>query len=812
MFLNIHKLDGQGKVLLTDSRFLSDPEKSVFFAIKGTRHDGHRFIEDLFAAGLREFVVEENTLTAGLKAFLEKPEVRAYPVHSSILALQDLAARKREKYSYPVVGITGSNGKTIVKEWLSSLLEKDFDVVKSPRSYNSQIGVALSVWEMSSKNDLGIFEAGISQPGEMQALERMIRPTLGIFTNIGSSHSEGFRDNREKVREKLLLFQRAEALVYCRDYTEIEEEIRNFLLPLNPGIRLMGWSASAIRREGDKLCFEISSEGVTETFSLPFSDNASVENAVHCACAGRYLLRHKGTERFRERFRFLKPVEMRLELKEGREGNYVIDDTYNNDLGGLKMALNFMSQTHTKRDKVLILSDMFQSGLSEQELMAEMLNLIRPQKIKTFIGIGENLASFPVKLPGTGVKCFKTTGEFLKSGILESFRNSLILVKGARSFSFEHIVEKLVKRIHGTVLEINLDAITHNLNVYRGKIGPQTRLMVMVKAFAYGSGNEVAAWLQYHRVDYLTVAYPDEGVALRQNGITLPIMVMNADPDSYSTLFEHRLEPEIYSFRVLEAYLKAKKLWRLEEVTRVHLKIDTGMHRLGFMESETGKLVEILKENPAVEVATIFSHLVGADAEEHNAFSRGQIACFERVSARIISETGCRPLRHICNTAGITRFPEARYDMVRLGIGLYGVESSGLETGVLEPVATLKTTISQIKQLPAGETVGYSRSGVLERNSRIATIAIGYADGYDRRFSKGKAVVNVNGTLCKTVGNICMDMTMIDVTDAVCEEGDEVIVFGGKPGIAELAAQIGTIPYELLTGVSERVKRVFYHA
>lgn len=811
MFVDIDKLDAQGKVLLTDSRFLSDPGKSVFFAIKGARHDGHRFIEDLFTSGLREFVVEEKVLTAGQRKYLEKPEIRAYRVNSSISALQELAARKRSRYSYPVVGITGSNGKTIVKEWLHSLLEKDFDIVKSPRSYNSQIGVALSVWEMSSKNDLGVFEAGISQPGEMAALEKIIRPTLGIFTNIGPSHSEGFRNNREKIREKLLLFQQSEALVYCRDYTEVEEEAENFLRPLNPGIQFISWSVSDLKQEKGKVSFEYMPGRFAE---IPFSDNASIENAVHCLCAGLYLLRRKGenAERFLERFRFLKPVEMRLELKEGREGNYIIDDTYNNDLGGLKMALNFMSQAHTKRDKVLILSDMFQSGLSNEELIAEMLDLLRPQKIKVFIGIGEVLSAYPIELPGTIVKVFKSTGEFLKSGTADTFQKSLILVKGARSFSFEQIVERLVKRIHGTVLEINLDAITHNLNFYRGRIGPDTRLMVMVKAFAYGSGNEVAAWLQYHRVDYLTVAYPDEGVALRQNGITLPIMVMNADPDSYSTIFEYHLEPEIYSFRVLEAYLKAKMLWKPQETTRIHLKIDTGMHRLGFMEQETAPLIEALKEHSGVEIASIFSHLVGADDAEHNAFSALQIECFERVSSRIVSETGSAPLRHICNTAGITRFPGARYDMVRLGIGLYGVESSGIETGVLEPVATLKTTISQIKSLPAGETVGYGRKGVLNRDSRIATIAIGYADGYDRRFSRGNAVVNVNGTLCKTVGNVCMDMTMIDVTDAVCTEGDEVIVFGQNPGISELAELIGTIPYELLTGVSERVKRIFYHA
>lgn len=811
MFVDIKNITTKDKVLLTDSRFLSDSDKSIFFAIKGERHDGHRFIADLYAAGLREFVVEEDALTSDLKDFLHQPDIKAYPVASSTGTLQLLAAQKREKYTYPVVGITGSNGKTIVKEWLSSLLEKDFEVVKSPRSYNSQIGVALSVWEMSSKSDLGIFEAGISQPNEMFTLEKMVKPTLGIFTNIGSSHSEGFVSKRQKIREKLLLFKEAEALVYCRDYQDLEEEIEAFLLPMNPQIGLISWSAMGINRSENKASFVVSMGDISETLHLPFTDTASIENAIHCAYAGLYLLKMRGLSpvRFFERFRFLNPVEMRLELKEGREGNYVIDDTYNNDLGGLKMALNFMSQTHTKRDKVLILSDMFQSGLSDEELMSEMTDLIRPQKIKTFIGIGEKLSSYPINLPGVEIKLFQSTEDFLKSGLLETFQKSLILIKGARVYSFEQIVERLVKRIHGTVLEINLDAITYNLNYYRSKIGQETKLMVMVKAFAYGSGNEVAAWLQYHRVDYLTVAYPDEGTALRQNGISLPIMVMNADPDSYSTLFEHNLEPEIYSFRVLEAYLKAKSLW--DKAGKIHLKIDTGMHRLGFVEAEIPSLIEILNQYPTVEVASIFSHLVGADSAEHNDFSRSQIELFERASAKIMVGIGYQPLRHICNTAGIIRFPEARYDMVRLGIGMYGVESSGIEKDVLETVTTLKTTISQIKTLPKGETVGYSRRGVLERDSRIATIAIGYADGYDRGFGRGNADVMVNGTLCKTIGNVCMDMTMVDVTEAECAEGDEVIIFGKNPTISNLAEKIETIPYEILTGVSERVKRVFYH-
>lgn len=799
------------KILLTDSRFLSDPERSVFFAIRGVRHDGHQFIDSLYSSGIREFVVEKASLNSKLSSFLEKEDIKAYLVEDSIAALQELACAKRRQFHYPVVGITGSNGKTIVKEWLSDLLSNDFEVIKSPRSYNSQIGVALSVWEMSSKNDLAIIEAGISQVGEMQALEKIVKPTLGIFTNIGTSHSEGFKNTREKIREKLQLFKETQTLIYCRDYAEVEEEIQIFVKEINPSLSLVSWSKDDVKLQGkDGVMVRIAS--FNQDLFLPFNDPASIENAMHCAYAG--LVLQQGNSQFLERFRFLKSVEMRLELKEGKEGNYLIDDTYNNDLGGLKMALNFLSQTHTSRDKVLVLSDMLQSGLSVNEWVAEMATLVKPQKIKVFVGIGEGVFENQRVLKDLGERThfFKTTEEFLQSGVLETFQKKLVLVKGARIFSFERVVDRLVKRIHGTQLEINLDAITHNLNFYREKVGKETKIMVMVKAFAYGSGsNEVAAWLQYHRVNYLAVAFPDEGISLRQNGISLPIMVMNADPDSYSTLFEHNLEPEIFNRRTLLAYIQAKQRWVKDKETLIHLKIDTGMHRLGFLENEVDVLLEVLKQNSKIKVASVFSHLVGADEAQHNNFSLNQIAVYERVSTKIKDVLGYDIIRHIANTAGIVRFPQARYDMVRLGIGLYGVETSQLEPDALQTVATLKTTISQIKTLPAGETVGYSRKGVLDHEAKIATVAIGYADGYDRRYGNGKAVMNINGTLCPTVGNVCMDMTMIDVTQAQCEEGDAVIVFGHNPTIKHLATESSTIPYEVLTGVSERVKRVFYH-
>jgi alanine racemase len=802
MYLAWSEMNPEAKVALTDSRFLTEPGKSIFFAIRGERHDGHRFIPKLFEAGIREFVVEKGEKPQEVLAVLERKEVKAFEVESSIRALQGLAAARRSKFSYPVVGITGSNGKTIVKEWLNTLLERDFDIVKSPRSYNSQIGVALSVWEMNRHHTLGIFEAGISQAGEMVLLENMVRPTVGIFTNIGSSHSEGFSSEREKIREKLQLFTRAEALVYCRDHGTVAQEIQDYLLPLNPSLHLISWSTSSINYLEGK----VNVGG--EQWDLPFKDPASLENAMHSAHAARYVKPDLDLTALR----FLNPVEMRLELKEGREDNYLIDDTYNNDFGGLKMALNFMSQAHTLRDKVVILSDILQTGWEASALSRKLSEILAPQNIKHFIGVGPMLQADPPELPGVKVELFPSTAALIESGVLEEFQKSLILVKGARIYSFEQVVDRLIKRVHGTVLEINLDAVTHNLNYYRKRVGADTKLMVMVKAFAYGSGNEVAAWLQYHRVDYLTVAYPDEGVALRENGIRLPIMVMNADPDSYSTVFEHDLEPEIYSFRVLEAYLKAKSAWNPEVITKIHLKVDTGMHRLGFLEKDVSRLLDRLGEVENVQVASIFSHLVGADDAEHDGFSRQQIACFERASAALVAGLGYAPLRHICNTAGIVRFPEAKYDMVRLGIGLYGVASSGLEQGDLQTVATLKTTISQIKTLDQEETVGYGRFGVLHRTSRIATIALGYADGYDRGLGRGVGAVEVNGVLCPTVGNVCMDMCMIDVTDVDCEEGDEVVVFGKRPTLRDLSQAIQTIPYEVLTGVSTRVKRVFYHA
>lgn len=818
----------QATVLLTDSRFVSQPEHSIFFAIKGERHDGHVFIKDLYEKGVREFVVEKKALNEALKSQLKNlSDAKFFVVENAIRALQHLAANHRQAFDIPVVGVTGSNGKTIVKEWLSILL-KDYNVVKSPRSYNSQIGVPLSVWEINEHHDFGIFEAGISKSSEMEFLEPIIRPTIGIFTNLGSAHDEGFRSRKQKATEKLRLFQRSKTLIYCKDYEDIDDEIRILLKAVNPNIELIGWS----RKAGSKIfvnatkhntycTLQILWNGQIYDFKIPFADDASIENATHCI----FLMLHQGinTDEIQSRLDTLKPIAMRLELKQGINDCYLIDDTYNNDYAGLSVALDFMIQQHTKRDKVLIISDVLQSGLEEADLYESIAELIKGKQIDKVIGIGEvisrNQKSFYT--PSIGDKkiiFYQSTEEFLEKYPINQFQSSLILVKGARKFEFEKIINRLTLKVHGTVFEVNLDALTNNLNFYRNKIGPSTKIMVMVKAFAYGSGSaEVASLLEYHRVDYLGVAYTDEGVVLRQNGIKLPIMVLNPQPESFAKLIEYNLEPEIYSFKVFEEYLayinQNSPLGQSDGSAggNIHLKLDTGMHRLGFEAQDIEQLIELLKQNPKIKIASIFSHLVGADESEHNTFSKTQIEKFEQMSKQIIDALdGQKPLRHICNSAGIIRFPEAKFDMVRLGIGLYGVEVTNTEQKELQTVGTLKTVISQIKYLKAGESVGYSRKGVLEKDSKIATIAIGYADGFDRGFSKGVGKVLVNGVACPVVGNVCMDMTMIDVSEANCKEGDEVIIFGKDLSIKDLAVSIGTISYEILTGVSERVKRVFY--
>ncbi|WP_299759014.1 bifunctional UDP-N-acetylmuramoyl-tripeptide:D-alanyl-D-alanine ligase/alanine racemase [uncultured Pontibacter sp.] len=790
--------------LLTDSRKVSQPAGSVFFAIRGKYNDGHKYLPQLYAQGVRAFVLEQGD-AGELKQLY--PEANILQVESSLKALQQLSAWHRAQFSIPVIGITGSNGKTIVKEWLSQLLSPDELVVKSPRSYNSQLGVPLSVWQLQPNHTLAIFEAGISQPGEMEKLQAIIRPTLGIFTNIGSAHDQGFTSREQKVQEKLKLFGEVDILFYCPDYELLHQAVQAQSIPCFTWSRknketdlYINGSTTA----GHKTIVVYTFEGEKQRLAIPFTDEASIENALHCLAI--LLHRRLPLSEIQDRLDRLHPVAMRLEMKEAINGCYLIDDTYNNDLAGLAIALDLQASQPQRGQRTLILSDVLESGLPEERLYAKVAELVQAHKVQRLIGIGPTIRKYSRFFPKSDF--YTSTADFLKAFNPDSFRNELILVKGARVFGFEKIVQAFQQKVHGTVLEVNLDALVHNLNYYRSKLAPDTKLMVMVKAFAYGSGSfEVANLLQFHRADYLAVAYADEGVALRDNGITLPIMVMNPSPDSFLKLRQYNLEPEIYSLEQLQAFVT---LLEPGLKYKIHLKLDTGMHRLGFVPEDFEALFALLEQHPQVQVASAFSHLAGADEALHNDFSQLQVERFRSAAATLEERLKYKVIKHILNSAGIVRFPEHQLDMVRLGIGIYGVEATGAEQEALRPVSILKTTLSQVKSIKQGDTVGYSRKGIADVNKTTATIAIGYADGYDRRFSNGVGQVLINGHRCPIIGNVCMDMTMVDVTGVEVKAGDAAIMFGPELTLVELAQQIGTIPYELLTNVSTRVKRIFY--
>lgn len=779
--------------LITDSRKAIIQNGSVFFAIGGEHHDGHQYIKSLYEAGVRQFIIERDFSTE------KYTEANFLKVDSGVQALQKIAAHHRKEFSIPVIGITGSNGKTIIKEWLYQLLSKEYTIVKNPGSYNSQIGVPLSVWQIQSHHTLGIFEAGISKPDEMENLEGIIKPTIGIFTNIGTAHDENFQSEEKKIQEKIKLFKGVEVLVCCADHTSLNKILQRSNIPL----LTWGFSDKAkVRISKEANSYSVSWKNKSFGIEFPFSDQASIENAFHCITA----MLHLGIEvtAIQERIHALRSVPMRLELKEGINQSQVIDDTYNNDLAGLQISLDFLNHQSQKTNKTLILSDVLQSGLQDDELINRISQLVNNSGLAKFIGIGPVLAKYSNKflVPAT---FFHSTDEFLKSNLSDSFQQEVILVKGARVFQFEKIVSHLQRRVHGTVMEVDLSALVYNLNFFKSKLKADTKVMVMVKAFAYGSGSvEVANVLQYHKVDYLGVAYADEGVELRRNNITLPIMVMNPSEDGFSAMLNNNLEPEIYGFKILHellSFLNGKR-WK------IHIKIDTGMHRLGFEESDIEKLLRVLSENKNLEVASIFTHLAGSDEAEHDKFSKLQTEAFLKLADKISQIIGYKPILHALNTPGILRFPELQLGMVRLGVGLYGVDPTNNNHN-LKPVTTLKTIISQIREVKAGESIGYSRKGKAIKQMKVATIAVGYADGYNRAFSGGVGEVLLNGKRARVVGNVCMDMTMIDITGLDAKEGDEVILFGEDLPIQELATKINTIPYEILTNTSERVKRVF---
>ncbi|WP_233496653.1 bifunctional UDP-N-acetylmuramoyl-tripeptide:D-alanyl-D-alanine ligase/alanine racemase [Mucilaginibacter hurinus] len=796
--------DNSINILLTDSRRISNPSGAIFFALSG-RRNGHEFVAEAYNAGVRDFVLKQQP-----EGYF--PEANLLIVEDVLLALQKLAAYHREQFDLLVIGVTGSNGKTIVKEWLYQLLSADKNIVRNPKSYNSQIGVPLSVWQMNEKNDLGIFEAGVSTVGEMDRLESIIKPQIGVLTHIGSAHDEGFGDRDEKIIEKLKLFKNCRLLVY--NY----EQMLGYKEEIQPPERFI-WS-----RNFNQADLYVFSEAVIEKnyylramykgdeieCLIPFKDEASVENAIVC-WATMLALGYSAADAD-DRIERLTPVSMRLELKNGINDCSVIDDSYNSDVQSLEIALNFLSQQNQHQKNTLILSDIYQSGLQEDVLYKQVADLVKAKKVNKFIGIGAALEAHSNLFEVAEKSFYPDTAAFLNEMHAHPFRNQTILLKGSRSFEFEKISRLLVQKAHETVMEINLNALLHNLNFYRSKLNPGVKVMAMVKAFSYGSGTyELANVLQYNKVDYLAVAYADEGVALRQAGITVPLVVLNTEVSAFDKLTEFKLEPVIYSFGLFDEFIKHAQDNNIFNYP-VHIKIDTGMHRLGFEDFEIETLCDLLEENPYVRIQSVFSHLVASDTEEHDLFTLKQINAFEKAFTQIEEVLGYKVIKHICNTSGIIRWPAAQYDMVRLGIGLYGIDACiPPAENLLQPIATLKTSISQIKKVLAGDTVGYNRNGSLAKDGRIATVRIGYADGYLRAFGNGVGTMLIKGQLVRTVGNISMDMCMIDVSEVEVKEGDEVIVFSNKHPIEELARQIGTIPYEILTNVSQRVKRVYFY-
>lgn len=794
------------RFILTDSRKLLAAEDSLFFAIRGPRHNGHDFIPELYRKGVRNFIVSELP-----EDRYKYPGTNLLLVKNVLFALQQLASFHRRKFGIDIIGITGSNGKTVVKEWLFQLLREDKNIVRSPRSYNSQLGVPMSVLQIRAEHNLGIFEAGISEPGEMEKLQQVIQPTIGVFTNIGQAHSENFTDLSQKVREKLILFRKSEALILCKDYQSIYEEAQNL------NVKLFTWSR---KTKADLLIGKVSTEnGETEIqgiynndfkrIRIPFTDDASIENAIHCWTTMLFL----GYEQdvISARMQLLSPVAMRLELKEGINNCSIINDTYNSDLGSLSIALDFLNQQKQHEKKTLILSDILQSGKDEEKLYAEVADLLTRKGVKRLIGIGEAISrqadAFHLEK-----SFYDSTHDFLGSYNSSFFRDETILIKGARTFGFEEVSRLLQQKAHETVLEINLSSLVHNLNFYRSRLRPGVKVMGMVKAFSYGSGSfEIANVLQFHNIDYLAVAYADEGVELRKAGINVPIMVMNPEEQSYDSMISYGLEPEIFSFRILNLFNEAlKRNSRKDVLVPVHIKLDTGMHRLGFEEEDINELIVRIQNSKNIVIRSVFSHLAASDEPEHDDFTRQQISRFVKMSDVIRNHFKYPVLRHILNSAGISRFTDAQMDMVRLGIGMYGVSPNESERMQLQNVSTLKTTISQIKNIGTGESIGYSRKGVASRATRIATVPIGYADGLSRRLSNGKGKMFVNGMPAPIIGNVCMDMTMLDITEIPANEGDEVIVFGDIYSITEMAKDMDTIAYEALTNVSRRVKRVYY--
>jgi Alr-MurF fusion protein len=794
--------------LLLDSRKVYSPGTSLFIAIKGTRRDGHLFIKDLYGKGVRNFIISE---AITVNEFTDANFIR---VDDTLIALQQIAAHHRKQFTLPVIGITGSNGKTIVKEWLYQLLHGEFNIVRSPKSYNSQIGVPLSVWQMNERHTLGIFEAGISQPAEMEKLQPIILPTIGVLTNIGEAHSEGFSSQEEKLNEKLKLFTESDIIITGNDNEEINKGLTA------TGRKLFTWGKNkradveiiSIEKKTYHTAVKLIFKTQSLDFSIPFIDDASIENALTCCCVLLYL--NVSFQKIATGMNLLQPVNMRLELKKGINNCTVINDSYSADLSSLHIALNFLHYQSAGSKKAVILSDFLQSGLAEDELYRQIAVSLLQHEVNAVIGIGEKISNhLPAALSSASVEqlYFTNTESFIQHFRFSQFHDETILIKGARVFEFEKIVRLLELKAHQTVLEINLTAIAHNLKQYRQLLKPATKVMAMVKAFAYGSGGaEIAGVMQYHKADYLGVAYADEGVELRKAGITLPVMVMNPEVNTFDVITEYNLEPEIYSFELLkefDIYLQREGLTQYP----IHIEIETGMNRLGFNTEETEVLINFLKATSSFKVQSVFTHLAAGEEVAQDEFTLQQAEKFKQAADKLKNALGYFVLSHISNSAAVLRHPELQMDMVRLGIGLYGIDAGNSGKLDLQTVATLKSTVAQLKKLKAGDTVSYNRKGIITKDTLIATVRIGYADGFSRRLGNGAGKLFVKNKLVPVIGTVCMDMVMIDVTEITgIKEGDDVIIFGKELPVQLVAAWAGTIPYEIMTGISQRVKRVYF--
>lgn len=786
--------------IFIDSRKFTNSDKRLFIAIKGVNHDAHTYIADLYSKGLRCFLVDDKELD-----FDKYPAATFVCVDNSILALQQLAAKHRNTFTKPLISITGSNGKTIIKEWLSNCLAKDCKVYKSPKSYNSQVGVPLSLLGLDLGDDIAIIEAGISQSGEMKKLQSIINPDLGIFTNIGQAHSENFNSVEEKIKEKLILFSHSKKLIYCEDHTQIHKQICNSFkgepITWSKKNKACFLYINSLESSETETTIECISNSIQNKYTLPFTDEASIENILHIICT--LLALGYSASYIQHCLADLSSVEMRLELIEAKANSLLINDSYSSDLDSLKIALDFLVQQKGNAKTVAILSDLDETGIENKVLYPKLMQLLDNYQIDKVIGIGANFTAFNALF--SNCSGYKSTNEFIENIHHEDLEDSAILLKGARRFEFEKIAKLLEQKIHETVLEVNLNAISENYHYYKNQLKPQTKVMVMVKAFSYGNGSyEIAHLLEYHQADYLAVAYVDEGIALRKKGIQLPIMVLNPDIAQFPILIQQGLEPEIYSFRQLKALSREVIKAGLPHYP-IHLKVDTGMHRLGFDSSNIDDLTCWLQNHKEIKLNSVFSHLSSSDNIADKEFSHLQIDRYKDICTKLENKLGYSFLKHILNSAGIINFPEAQLDMVRLGIGLYGIGQANLSN-----CSSLKTMISQIKTVPMGESIGYNRAYITKENITIAIIPIGYADGLSRALSKGIGKVYIKEQEAPIIGNICMDMCMIDVSHIEdAKEGDEVIIWNSQKHIMNIANSLNTIAYEVLTNISQRVKRVF---